>query len=132
MINYLHKLKRVCLLSIAAVCLLGFTAEAQQVISLQQAVDSTLKNNLTIKQAVVTEALGNEDYKQAKYNQLPVVTANPQASYNFGRSVNLTTYSSSSQSFLYVNGQASVSVTLFQGGQLRNQILQNKLQLDVD
>src|ERR1700712_69728 len=102
---------------------LSFSARAQQVISLQQAIDSTIQNNLTIKQAKLTEALATEDYKQAKYNQLPSLTANPTASYNFGRSPNLTTYSYSSQSFLYVNGTASLSVTLFQGGQLRNQIL---------
>src|SRR6202008_242554 len=45
---------------------------------------------------------------------------------------NLTTYSYTSQAFLYVNGQASVSVTLFQGGTLRNQVLQNKILLDAD
>jgi outer membrane protein len=132
MTQRIFKLKRVSILSIACLTLLSFTARAQQVISLQQAVDLTLANNLSIKQALVNESLANEDYKQAKYNQLPTVSANPQASYNFGRSPNLTTYSLSSQSFLYVNGQASVSVTLFQGGQLRNQILQNKLQLDVN
>src|ERR1700748_3441668 len=111
---------------------MGFTANAQEKITLQTAVDRTLANNLTIKQAVVTEALGQQDLQQAKYNMLPSLTANPQASYNFGRSPNLTTYSYSSQSFLYVNGTASVSLTLFQGGQLRNQILQNKIALDVD
>ena len=63
---------------------------------------------------------------------LPTITANPQASYNFGRSPNLTTYSYTSQSFLYINGQASLGLTLFQGGQLRNQILENKLILDAD
>jgi len=111
---------------------LSFTVKAQQVISLQQAIDLTLKNNLTIKQAQFTEELAVEDYHQAKYNQLPSLTANPQASYNAGRSPNLTTYTYSSQSFLYITGQASLSVTLYQGGQLHNQILQNKLTLDVD
>src|SRR6201996_4872189 len=110
----------------------GVSAGAQQVISLQQAIDLTLQNNLTIKQAKLTEALAKEDFNQAKYNQLPSLPANPTASYNFGRSPNLTPYSYSSQSFLYVNGTASLSVTLFQGGQLRNQILQNKIALDVD
>ncbi len=111
---------------------LSLNAQAQQVISLQKAVDLTLSNNLTIKQAKITEALGTEDVKQSKNNMLPSLTVNPQGSYNFGRSPNLTTYSYTSQSFLYINGQASVSVTLFQGGQLRNQILQNKVLLDVD
>jgi outer membrane protein len=111
----------------------GFTsAKAQQVISLQKAVDLTLANNLTIKQSQITEQLGTEDYKQSKYNKLPSLTVNPQGSYNFGRSPNLTTYSYTSQSFLYINAQASLSLTLFQGGQLRNQVLQNKIALDVD
>lgn len=118
-----------CLLFISA---LGFRANAQQVISLQKAVDLTLANNLTIKQAQITESLAAEDYKQAKNNMLPSLTVNPQGSYNFGRSPNLTTYSYTSQAFLYINGQASLSITLFQGGQLRNQILQNKIALDVD
>ncbi len=124
-------LKRISI-STLLLAALSFTANAQQVITLQQAVDSTLKNNLTIKQAVLTEALGVEDYKQSKNNLLPTINANPQASYNFGRSPNLTTYTYSSKSFLYVNGTASVGLTLFQGGQLRSQILQNKLLLDVD
>jgi outer membrane protein len=110
----------------------AFKANAQEVISLQKAVELTLERNLTIKQAKVTESLAAEDYQQSKNNLLPSVTANPQASYNFGRSPNLTTYAYTSQSFLYVNGQASVSLTLFQGGQLRNQILQNKIALDAD
>ena len=107
-------------------------ANAQQVISLQQAVDSALQNNLTIKQAKINEVLGNADYQQAKYNQLPSLSANPQGSYNFGRSANLTTYSYSNQANLYLTGQLALSITLFQGGQLRNQILQNKLILDED
>lgn len=125
-------IKTISTFSLAFLGLLSFPAVAQQQVSLQQAVDLTLQNNLTIKQAMLTEALANEDYKQAKYNQLPTISANPTASYNFGRSPNLTTYSYSSQSFLYINGQASVAVTLYQGGQLRNQIIQNKLTLDVD
>lgn len=126
------RLTKVSLLSVFCVGMISFKVKAQQVITLQQAVDLTIQNNLSIKQAQVTESLGLEDYKQAKYNRLPTISANPQASYNFGRSANLTTYTYSSQSFLYVTGQASLSMTLFQGGQLRNQILQNRLQLDVD
>jgi len=105
---------------------------AQQVISLQKAIDLAMANNLSIKQSQITTSIATEDYKQSKYNQLPSLSVNPQGSYNFGRSPNLTTYSYTSQSFLYVNGQASLSLTLFQGGQLRNQILQNKIALDVD
>jgi outer membrane protein len=132
MAQHLFQFKKVSILGIIFFTLLSFSARAQQVISLQQAVDLTLKNNLTIKQAQFNEALANEDYKQSKYNLLPSLSANPTASYNLGRSANLATYTYSTQAFLYLNGQASVAVTLYQGGQLRNQILHNKLTLDVD
>jgi outer membrane protein len=129
---YILNFKRLTLLGILLAATLGFTASAQQVIGLQKAIDLTLQNNLTIKQSKINEELGTADYQQAKNNLLPSLTVNPQASYNFGRSPNLTTYSYTSQSFLYVNGQASLSLTVFQGGQLRNQILANKITLDAD
>src|SRR5437879_2492597 len=134
MTQFISGLKKIHFIafSIGLLTFASATANAQQVISLQKAVDLALQNNLSIKQAKITEALAGEDVKQSKNNLLPSITANPQASYNFGRSPNLTTYSYTSQAFLYVNGQASLSVILFQGGQLRNQILQNKILLDVD
>jgi len=108
-------------IKVSLICLItlsfgAFTARAQQVITLQQAVALTLERNLTIKQSRITEALGAEDVRQAKANQLPTLSVNPQGSYNFGRSPNLTTYSYTSQSFLYINAQASLGVNLFQGG----------------
>jgi len=48
---------------LTAVC----TANAQQVIGLQKAVDLALQNNLTIKQAQYTVALDDETLKQSKY-----------------------------------------------------------------
>ena len=65
----LQHLYKTILLPALVLLTLNFKASAQQVITLQQAVDSTLQNNLTIKQAQITESLANEDYKQAKFNQ---------------------------------------------------------------
>lgn len=128
-ISFLLKISFICLVVLAPG---AFTAHAQQVITLQQAVALTLERNLTIKQAQVTEQLGAEDVRQAKANQLPTLSVNPQGSYNFGRSLNTTNYNYTNQSQLLVQGQATVQLTLFQGGQLRNQVLENKLILDAD
>ena len=132
MTHYIPKIKPVVVLGVALLSMGGYQAMAQEKISLQKAVDLTLERNLTIKQALITESLASADYEQAKNNKLPVASATPQGSYNFGRSVNQATYSYTNQSSLYLSGSASVSVTLYQGGILRNQILQNKLVLDVD
>lgn len=107
-------------------------AGAQEVISLQKAVQLTLDRNLTIKQAQFTEALATEDYKQAKYNQLPSLTANPQGGYYFGKNQVLGAFTYTNTTALNVNGNVNLAFTLFQGGQLRSQILENKILLDVD
>ncbi len=124
--------KKVVIFSLYFLVFISLTAKAQEKVTLQTAINFTLEHNLTIKQAQVTELLAVEDFKQSKNNLLPSLSANPQASYNFGRSLNLSTYSYTNRSFLYLNTVASLSVTLYQGGQLKNQILQNKLLLDVD
>jgi len=132
MTQFIYLFKRIRILSILLVVFATVNARAQENIDLQKAVNLTLERNLTIKQAVITESLANADYQQAKYNLLPSLIASPQASYNLGRSANLATYSYSDQSFLYVTGSAQLLITVYQGGQLRNQVLQNKLILDVD
>ncbi len=127
----LLKLKYIFIISLLTP-LFATRVKAQETVSLQRAIALALERNLTIKQAQFTEAIDNESYKQSRNNMLPSLSANSQGSYNFGRSPNLTTYSYTSQAFLYVNGQAQASLILSQGGQLRNQILQNRLALDAD
>ena len=132
MTRIISTFKRTSLLGILLLTAICSTVKAQQVITLQKAVDLTLANNLTIKQAVVTESLAVEDVKQSKYNQLPTASANPTAGYGFGRTPVAGNYAYTNQTIFNVNGTASVAFTIFQGGQLRNQILQNKIALDVD
>src|ERR1700712_4320440 len=121
----------------AFVCLVllsgsAFTARAQEVITLQKAIDRALEKNLTIKQSQYTEAIDVENYNQAKNNRLPNLNANPQAALNFGRNVDFASYQYLNQRVLGINGSITSQVSVYQGGLLKNQILQNKLQLDVD
>lgn len=118
-----------CLISLLA---LNNNAKAQEVITLQRAIDLTLERNLTIKQAQFSEALSEENVKQAKYNLLPNLTAGPQGSFNFGRNIDPSTNQFINQRIFALSGNITSQVTLFQGGQLRNQIIENKLLLNVD
>ncbi|MEB0261204.1 MULTISPECIES: TolC family protein [unclassified Mucilaginibacter] len=118
-----------CFILLSAV---NFTVKAQEVITLQKAIDRTLERNLTIKQAQFSEAISEENLKQSKYNQLPNLTAGPQASLNFGRNIDPSTNQFTNQHIFALNGTLSSQVTLFQGGQLRNQIIANKLLLGAD
>jgi len=110
----------------------NFTVKAQEVITLQKAIDLTLERNLTIKQAQFTEAISEENLKQSKYNLLPNLTAGPQGSFNFGRNIDPSTNQFTNQRIFALSGTLSTQVTLFQGGQLRNQIIENKLLLSAD
>lgn len=110
----------------------SFTVKAQERITLQTAVDRMLANNLNIKQAQVNEALGYADLQQSKNNQLPSLTAFTSTGYNFGRSLITGTSDYLSSTAQSVNANAQMSLTLFQGGQLRNQVIQNRLTVDVN
>jgi outer membrane protein len=116
----------------AILTLTSLSANAQEKITLQAAVDRALNNNLSIKQAKVAEALGTADVEQAKNNMLPSLNASTQGGYNFGRSQVAGAFTYTSSTSLNVNGQAQLQLTLYQGGILRNQIIQNKLALDVN
>ncbi|WP_183575416.1 TolC family protein [Mucilaginibacter sp. X5P1] len=131
MAQHILKFKKAILLGIMLTAI-GFTANAQQVISLQKAVNLTLQRNLTIQQAQVTQSLAAQDVDQSKYNLLPSASANPTAGWGFGRSPVAGAYVYANQTIFNVNASAAVQVTLFQGGQLRNQIIENKLILDAD
>lgn len=108
-------------------------AHAQEKIDLQKAVDLALERNLTIKQADFTQAIDETSLQQSKNNLLPSLSGSSQASYNFGRALDVTTYQYTSNKAVFaLNPSVSAQVTLFQGGQLRNQIIQNRLLVDAD
>jgi outer membrane protein len=132
MIQYIFKLKKIALICMLPMLMMGMNAYAQEVITLQKAVALALERNLTIKQAQITEKLAAEDIEQSKYNLLPSLSANPTAGFGFGRSPVSGAYAYANQTIFNINATASAQVTLFQGGQLRNQILENKIILDAD
>jgi outer membrane protein len=133
-ILHTHRIKSGMAAMVSCLLLMAATtkSEAQTVITLQKAVQLTLDNNLQIKQAQFNEAIDNENLGQAKNNRLPNLTANPQSSFNFGRSVDPSTNQFVNQSIFGLSGSITSQVLLFQGGMLRNQILESKLLLDVD
>lgn len=115
-------------------CLLcaTFYVEAQEVITIQEAINKTLSNNLQIKQSQLSESLSDENYKQSKNALFPSVNGGSSYNINFGRSLDPSTQEFVSQKFSSFNGNLNASVNLFQGFQKMNQIKQNKLLLEAD
>jgi len=110
----------------------SFTVAAQELITIQEAVDKTLKNNLQVKQAQFSVALSDETFNQSKNAILPSLNASASGNRNFGRSIDPSTNQFISQQFNSANGSLNASVDLFAGGQKINQIKQNKLLLAAD
>ncbi len=105
---------------------------AQEFVTLQQAVEKTLNNNLQIKQAELNESLALENLSQSKYALYPTLSGNSNAGLNFGQSRDQNTFQIINQKFTSVSGGVNAGVGLFQGFQKINQIRQNKILLDVN
>jgi len=116
------------------VSLAGFSqlSYAQEIITIQQAVENTLKNNLQIKQAQLSAALSDENLSQSKYALYPTLNGSANYNKNFGRSIDPSTNQYISQQFSSASGNLSAGADLFQGFAKVNQIRQNKILLDAD
>lgn len=122
--------KRLTFIS-SLVLLTGFSqiSTAQEVITIQQAIDKTLNNNLQVKQAALSESLSDENLKQSKMALYPSLNGGINQSLSWGRN--------EGASGLYENVQMynlgpslSAGVDLFNGFSKINQIKQNKVLLD--
>lgn len=107
-------------------------SNAQEVITIQQAVDSTLKNNLQIKQAQLSASLTEESLLQSKNSLLPTLNASTSPSLNFGRGLDQNTFQVVNQTSFFLNGSVSSNVDLFNGLTKINTIKQNKILLEAD
>jgi outer membrane protein len=105
--------------------------KAQEVISIQQAVENTLKNNLNIKQAAFSASLSEENVRQSKNALLPSVNGTINQSMQWGRSQQVSGLFENTQNY-NLSPDLSMSFSLFGGGTKLNQIRQNKILLAAD
>jgi len=128
--------RKIFLFTAGICCLLHYTnpAKAQTssgstdvVYSLQQCVDSALKNNPTVKTVEFTKETAKVNWDQQRANMLPYI--NSYASYynNGGKSIN--NYTNSFVNENYNSGYANVqaTLTLWNGGSVQNFIRQYSL-----
>ncbi|WP_036678615.1 TolC family protein [Daejeonella oryzae] len=107
-------------------------ASAQEKITLRQATEIALQNNLQIKQAQLSEALSDENLKQSKIALYPTLNASNNLNFNYGRSIDPLTNQFVNQSVTSTNGNLFSGITLFQGFQKINLISQSKYELEAD
>ena len=118
---------RIAFLAAVAFCLFSdLSAFAQQKWSLQQCIDHALKNNITIKQSSLTAERSAIDLEQSKLNFLPDINASASYAYNYGRTLDPTTYDFTTNEIQSANTSFSGNLPLFNGLQLQHSLRQSK------
>jgi outer membrane protein len=124
--------------SVALLAGMSWVAQAQTAVQgnaqlvhlgLSQAVDIALQHNLTVKSYEVSLKNAELSYQQAKFNQLPSLGGNINQAASFGRSLNPFTNGFDSRNINFNNVGLNANVLLFNGGQLKNTVLQNEFAL---
>jgi outer membrane protein len=108
----------------------SLTAFSQSVITLKQAIETALANNITMKQGANAIESARISLEQARMSRLPGLNAGAGQSINFGRSVNpFDNQVVENQRVNSSNLSLSASVNLFSGFQNRYTIEQRALNL---
>ncbi|WP_432710296.1 TolC family protein [Pedobacter sp.] len=127
----LPNLTRLCFLGLFVA---GLTTDsiAQETITLPQAIDRMLQNNLTIKQGALNVATSDVNLRQSKAAILPSLNATNNNNLSFGRGLDQTSFQIVNQKLYQSNGSIGTSIDLFGGFAKINQIKQNKILLEAD
>lgn len=117
-------------LFLLAAVLSGVGTMAQGTITLQQAIQTAVKNNIEVRQRGTDVQAAEVDYRQAKANLLPTLNGNIYHGGNRGRSIDPFTNRYVNQQVYYANYSLGSTAVLFNGASLQNNIRQNAYALD--
>ncbi len=131
---HLHLLSKLTRIFLLGAIFLGFQSQvnAQEAITLPQAIDRMLKNNLNIKQGALDVATADVNLRQSKAALLPSLNANSSNRVSFGRGLDQTSFEIVNQKLFTSSGSIGTSVDVFGGFAKINQIRQNKILLEAD
>ena len=129
-----HSLSKLTCIFLLGVLFTGFQNQvlAQQAITLPQAIDRMLENNLNIKQGALDVATADVNLRQSKAALLPSLNANSTNQVSFGRGFDQTSYAIVNQKLFTSSGSIGTSVDVFGGFAKINQIRQNKILLEAN
>lgn len=127
--NFKQKLYCGLMLTFSVGLVTGQTAQEKTEWTLEECVNYAWENNLTIRNNELTQLQNEIAVKQSKFARLPNLSAGGRIGQAFGRTIDPVSNSFVSQDIVTGGFSASSNVTLFQGGQLKNTIRQNELNL---
>lgn len=104
-----------------------FYAKAQDKLTLKQAIETGIKNNIDVLQSDLLMQKADISLKQSRAGMLPNLNASAYQGTNYGRSIDPFTNAFIDQKVGFGNYGASSNILLFNGFSLQNEIKSNKL-----
>jgi outer membrane protein len=104
-----------------------FFASAQNKLTLKEAIETGIKNNIDVLQSDLLMQKADINLKQSRADMMPNLNASANHGVNQGRSIDPFTNAFINQKVNYANYGASSNILLFNGSSLHNQIKSNEL-----
>lgn len=104
-----------------------FYTKAQDKLTLKQAIETGIKNNIDVLQSDLLMQKADISLKQSRAGMLPNLNASAYQGTNYGRSIDPFTNAFIDQKVGFGNYGASSNILLFNGFSLQNEIKSNKL-----
>ncbi|AEA45976.1 TolC family protein [Fluviicola taffensis] len=98
--------------------------------TLDNCIDTALKNNLTLKSGLIRSDITSVNLRNSKQNLLPSLSAGATHGYNWGQTIDLFTNQFATDRVMYENFYLSSSVVLFSGLQNYYSVKSSKLSLE--
>ena len=102
---------------------------AQETWTLERCINQAQENSRIVKQSQIAVKNAELIKKQDDWARYPSVSANTNLGFNFGRSVNPSTYSFENKTTNYNSWGVSAGATLYNGGRINNQIKQSAIDI---
>lgn len=103
---------------------------APKIWSLEDCINYALENNIGVKEAALNTNLAEVSYEKAKSARLPNLFGSASQSFSNGNSIDPVTSDYVSDQIHSSNVGINSSMTLFQGNQMNNQVIQNELLIE--
>jgi outer membrane protein len=112
---------------VATITFLPFQISAQKTWTLKECIEYALRSNISVQQSYISVKLSEVNYQQSVGSFFPSINASGGLNYNYGRSLDPTTYQYINSTFQSGNGSLNASLPLFQGLELQNTFKKNKI-----
>jgi outer membrane protein len=104
--------------------IMPWSGNAQEVWPLRKCIDTAIKNNLSIQGAKLNLQSAQIDSKQAQHQRYPNLSGSTNVFWNFGRTIDPTSNSFTTETFFNNRVGLNTGMTLFNGFAINNSIKQ--------